>query len=167
MTIRVAVRRAAATILAVALALQAASLAVGHSPDPPIAWPLYTADDVLEFRWMENEVPPARMRDAVVAAAAGAAATRGSRAPTIAYAANGTSTVEYGANVFCGVNGLACADGWHAPDHFHVAFRTHGHQFDWGRPVVSAPGHGHERLLRRRERVPSTSSGTSRSSATT
>jgi hypothetical protein len=133
MTTRIALRRAAATILAAALALQAASLAVGHSPDPPIAWPLYTADDVLEFRWMENEVPPARMRDAVVAAAAGAAATRGSRAPTIAYAANGTSTVEYGANVFCGVNGLACADGWHAPDHFHVAFRTHGHQFDWGR----------------------------------
>jgi hypothetical protein len=133
MTTRVVLRRAAAAIVAALLALQSVPLAVAHSPDPPISWPLFEADDVLQFRWMEGEVPPLKMRDAVVAAAAGAAASVASRAPTIAYASGGASTVEYGANVFCGVNGLACADGWHAPDHFHVAFRTHGHQFDWGR----------------------------------
>ena len=35
--------------------------------------------------------------------------------------------------MFCGVNGLACADAGHAPDYFRVAFRTHGHVFDWGK----------------------------------
>jgi hypothetical protein len=133
MTARVVLRRIVAAIVVGSLTLQSASLAIAHSPDPPIAWPLFAADDVLQFRWMENEVPPLKMREAVVAAAGAAAASRASRAPTIAFAAGGTSTVEYGASVFCGANGLACADGWHAPGHFHVAFRTHGHQFDWGR----------------------------------
>jgi hypothetical protein len=133
MTTRHILRRAGAALLAMSLALQAVSVATAHSPDPPISWPLFAADDVLQFRWKEGEVPPPKMRDAVIAAAAGAAASVASRAPTIAYAAGGASTVEYGANVFCGVNGLACADGWNAPDSFRVAFRTHGWQFDWGR----------------------------------
>jgi hypothetical protein len=133
MTTRVLLRRAAATLLAACLALQSTSIAIAHAPDPPIAWPLFAQDDVLQFRWMEGEVPPLKMREAVIAAAAGGAASRASRAPTIAFAAGGPSTVEYGANVFCGTAGLACADGWNAPDRFRVAFRTHGHQFDWGR----------------------------------
>ena len=111
MTTRVVFRRVAAAIVAASLALQSVSLVVAHSPDPPISWPLFEADDVLQFRWKEGEVPPLKMRDAVVAAAADAAATVASRAPTIAYASGGASTVEYGPNVFCGVNGLACADG--------------------------------------------------------
>jgi hypothetical protein len=118
---------------AVAVLAIAAPAALGHSPDPAIAWPLYAADDELQFRWKENEVPPSKIRDAVVAAADDANATRGSRAPSLAYAAGGTSTVEYGANVFCGAAGLACADGWDAPDTFRVAFRSHGWQFDWGK----------------------------------
>ncbi|HEU4918497.1 MAG TPA: hypothetical protein VFT20_02095 [Candidatus Limnocylindrales bacterium] len=126
-------RAAAVGLLAIALWLPAPPFAAGHSPDPAMSWPLFAANDALEFRWMSNEVPPPRMRDAVVAAAGAATNSRGSRAPSITYAADGASTVEYGANVFCGVNGLACADAWHAPAHFHVAFRTHGHQFDWGR----------------------------------
>lgn len=130
---RVVLRRSAAVIFAASLAAQSALLAIAHSPDPAIAWPLFAAEDVLQFRWMEGEVPPLKMRNAVVAAAAGAAASRASRSPTIAYAAGGPSTVEYGASVFCGSAGLACADGWHAPNHFHVAFRTQGYQFDWGR----------------------------------
>ncbi len=126
-------RRAAASVVAALLVLQSASLAIAHSSDPPIAWPLFSADDVLQFRWMEGEVPPLKMRIAIVAATADAAASTASRAATIAFAAGGSSTIEYGANVFCGASGLACADGWHAPNHFHVAFRTHGYQFDWGR----------------------------------
>jgi hypothetical protein len=126
-------RAIAAALVPAILAVSAAPPAIGHSPDPAMSWPLYAANDTLEFRWMANEVPPPKMRDAVVAAAAAATGTRGSRAPSIVYAAGGSSTVEYGANVFCGAAGLACADGWHSPDHFHVAFRTHGHQFDWGR----------------------------------
>ncbi|HEX5015639.1 MAG TPA: hypothetical protein VFV72_15950 [Candidatus Limnocylindrales bacterium] len=128
---RIRLRATAATALAV-LAL-AAPPTLAHSPDPAIAWPLYTPDDTLQFRWKENEVPPSKMRDAVVAAADDANGSRGSRAPSIVYAAGGSSTVEYGANVFCGVAGLACADGWDAPDTFRVAFRSHGWQFDWGK----------------------------------
>ena len=90
MTTRVVLRRAAAAIIAGSLALQAVSLADAHSPDPPISWPLFAADDVLQFRWMEGEVPPLKMRDAVVAAASGAAASVASRAPTIAYASGGS-----------------------------------------------------------------------------
>ena len=60
MTMRLVLRRAAAAILAASAALQAASLAAAHSPDPPIAWPLFEADDVLQFRWKEGEVPPPR-----------------------------------------------------------------------------------------------------------
>lgn len=126
-------RRVGAALAAALFAAQLESAALAHSPDPPIFWPLYRADDVLEFRWRENEVPPAKMRDAVVVAANAANATRGSRAPMLMYAAGGTSAIEYGANVFCGPNGLACADGSGAPDTFRVGFRTHGHQFDWGR----------------------------------
>jgi hypothetical protein len=118
----------------VAIAMTAlAPASLGHSPDPAISWPLFTADDVLEYRWKEGEVPPAAMRTAVVAAADDANATRGSRAPTFASAAGGASSVEYGANVFCGPNGIACADGWGAPNSFRVGFRTHGWVFDWGK----------------------------------
>ena len=141
-------RFAAATAVAVAAALLAAAapMAVAHSPDPAISWPLFTADDILEFRWKADEIPPLKMRDAVVLAANDAVASRGSRAPSINYSADGASTVEYGANVFCGPNGLACADGWDAPDSFKVAFRTHGWQFDWGKlqwcQLQSTPANG-------------------------
>ena len=92
-------RFAAAATVAVAvtlLAAAAAPMAVGHSPDPAISWPLFTADDILEFRWKADEVPPLKMRDAVILAANGAVASRGSRAPSINYSADGASTVEYG-----------------------------------------------------------------------
>src|SRR5262245_54776911 len=125
------VRPLIAAVAIVALAASPSTLA--HGPDPAISWPLYAADDVLEFRWRDGEVPPTKMRSAILLGADGANASRGSRAPMIVYASGGPSSVEYGANVFCGPNGLACADGWGAPDSFRVGFRTHGWQFDWGK----------------------------------
>lgn len=126
-------RRLAAAVVVALVAAQASSAAIAHAPDPAMGWPLFTPDGVLPFRWRENEVPPSKMRDAVVAASNAANATRGSRAPTLVYAAGGASSVEYGANVFCSPAGIACADGSSAPDSFRVGFRTHGYQFDWGR----------------------------------
>ena len=94
MTTKPTSRRPAAAMALAALALQLAPMTAAHAPDPGMPWPLFAANDVLEFRWMAGEVPPAAMRNAVVAAAAGAAASRGSRAPTMVFAAGGQSTVE-------------------------------------------------------------------------
>jgi hypothetical protein len=105
---------------------------VAHSPDPLIGWPAWAQDQVVRYRWMAGEVPPAAMQAAIKAGAADSNASRRSRAPTFVFDAAGTSTVEYGANVFCGVNGLACADGSNAPRTFRIAFREHGRWFDWG-----------------------------------
>ncbi len=122
-----------ATVTALTFALAIGGVAAGHGPDPAIAWPLFRADQALTFDWRAGEVPPAAMRSAIVAAAGDANASRASRAPTISLATGASSSVEYGANVFCGPNGLACADGWAAPDSFRMAFRLHGHSFDWGK----------------------------------
>jgi hypothetical protein len=106
--------------------------AAGHDPTPLIGWPAWDQNQVVRYRWMAGEVPPAAMQGAIKAGAADANASRGSRAPTFTFDAGGTSTVEYGLNVFCGINGLACADGSNAPASFRVGFREHGHRFDWG-----------------------------------
>ncbi len=129
--------RAPGLVAGLALAIVASGLASGpasgHGPDPAIAWPLFRADQALTFDWLAGEVPPASMRTAIVAAADDANLSRASRAPTLSLGDGASSSVEYGANVFCGPNGLACADGWDAPDSFRVAFRLHGHSFDWGK----------------------------------
>src|SRR6266508_6746237 len=125
---RAFVRRSCA-VLATILLLVAVGPAGAHSPNPVLGWPLFGQNQALKYRWQAGEVPPSRMQTAINASAADASATRGSRAPTLAFDSAGTSTVEYGLNVFCGVNGLACADAWQAPDKFRVAFREHGHRF--------------------------------------
>ena len=130
MTIRT-LARAVVPVVLVALAIPASLLA--HSPDPGMAWPLFAQDQELEFKWKAGEVPPDRIKAPILAGVNDATGSRGgSRAPTFAYDAGGASTVEYGLNVFCGIAGLACADAWNAPDSFKVAFREHGHRFDWG-----------------------------------
>ena len=127
-------RRAAVAALAVPLAiLLATAPAAGHSPDPVIGWPAWLQDQVVRFRWLAGEVPPAAMQTAIKAAATSSNASKYSRAPTFFHDPTGTSTVEYGADVFCGVAGLACADAGNAPETFRVAFRLHGWSFDWGR----------------------------------
>jgi hypothetical protein len=120
-----------AAVVAVATLLGAGQ-AAGHSPDPVLGGALYGQNQDLVFRWMAGEVPPARMQTPIKAAAADVNESRASRAATFRYLATGSSTVEYGQSVFCGVNGLACFSRADAPDTFAVAYREHGHRFDWG-----------------------------------
>lgn len=139
--------RARCSIVLIALLIVAAAPpAAGHSPDPLIGWAAWNQNQVVRYRWMRGEVPPAAMQAAIRAGAADSNASRGSRAPTFVFDAGGTSTVEYGVNVFCGINGLACADGSNAPRTFRVAFREHGRWFDWGQlrwcQMLAAPANG-------------------------
>ena len=127
-----AAARPIAAALSIALLAALAAPALGHAPTPLIGWPAWGQDQVVPFRWMPGEVPPAAMQAPIRAGIADSNRTKASRAPTFVLDAAGPSTIEYGVNVFCGVNGLACADGSRAPDRFRVAFREHGHRFDWG-----------------------------------
>jgi hypothetical protein len=122
----------ALTLILLGALLVAPAPGIAHSPSPLIGWPAWNQGQLVKYRWAAGEVPPTRMQTPINAGAADVNRTKGSRAPSFAYDAAGTSTVEYGLNVFCGINGLACADGGSAPDHFRVAFREHGHRFDWG-----------------------------------
>jgi hypothetical protein len=106
--------------------------AAAHSPDPVVGGALYAQNQDLAYRWMAGEVPPSKMQSPINAAADDANDSRASRAPTLRYSSGGSSTVEYGTSVPCGVNGLACFDRSNAPNSFRVAFREHGHRFDWG-----------------------------------
>jgi len=124
--------RAVAALAALAAVTVGAMPVLGHAPDPLIGWPAWNQDQVVRYRWMTGEVPPAAMQTAIRAGATDANESRSSRAPTFVYDSAGTSTVEYGTSVFCGVNGLACADAANAPRSFRVGFRNHGYRFDWG-----------------------------------
>jgi len=125
-------RGAGVTFLIAALLAPAAVRVTAHSPTPLIGWPTWNQDQVIRYRWMAGEVPPTAMQTAIKAGAIDSNESKYSRAPTFLYDPAGSSTVEYGTSVFCGLNGLACADGGNAPSTFRVAFREHGHRFDWG-----------------------------------
>ncbi len=114
----------AALLMAAALAPAAA-----HGPDPVLPGGLFDQNEVLRYRWGGS--PPAAMKTAINAGVADAGTTRRSKAPTFAYDAGGASTISYGVDVPCGVNGLACMRR-NAPNTFGVWFRENGHRFDWG-----------------------------------
>ena len=120
------------TLGMVTLLAHPAARAAGHEPAPLIGWPAWSQNQVVRYRWMSGEVPPAAMQTAIRNGAADSNASKYSRAPTFTFDTAGSSTVEYGTSVFCGINGLACADARNAPSSFRVAFREHGHRFDWG-----------------------------------
>ena len=132
MPVRSLPRRLIISVAGAAVALLvggALAPAAGHNPDPLLGGGLYTQNQVLTYRWGGG--PPAAMRTAMSAGVADANASRKSRAPTFAYDAKGDSTVYYGVDVPCGVNGLACMRR-NPPDTFGVWFRENGHVFDWG-----------------------------------
>jgi hypothetical protein len=109
----------------------AATPVVAHDPDPILGGGLYAQNLVLEYRWSSAGTPPSAMRTAINEAADDANASRRSRSPSFDYDAGASNLVSYGADVPCGVNGLACMrrdpPGW-----FGVWFRENGHRFDWG-----------------------------------
>ena len=123
-------------LVATAAAVVASSLlapaAVAHGPDPVLGGEaLYAQSKDLRFRWLTGAVPPLAMRSAILAGAADSNGSRLSRAPVFTYDANGPSFVQYGGDVVCGVNGLACMRR-DEPDAFRMYFREQGHVFDWG-----------------------------------
>lgn len=123
-------------LVAVPIVLLTATLGagpvLGHSPDPFFGGALWAQNQVLKFRWQAGEVPPVALQDAIKAAAADSNATRASQAAVFQYDPAGESPIDYGLDVSCGVNGLACMSRANAPRSFTMSFREHGHRFTWG-----------------------------------
>ena len=139
-------RRAAGALIAAVLVLGLAVPALAGPPTPVLGWPAWHQDQVVRFRWLEREVPPLALRNAILAGVARANESKYSRGPTFISDPAGTSSVEYGVNVFCGVNGIACANALNAPNSFRIAYREQGHRFDWGQlrwcALLAAPADG-------------------------
>jgi hypothetical protein len=129
---RTSARLLAAAILLLAV-LGSAAPAGAHSPDPVLSGALWTQDQNVHYRWRAGQVPPAAMQTAIKAAATDAGATRRSRAATFTFDPVGASWINYGLDVACGVNGIACFSRVNAPGSFSMSFREQGHVFDWGR----------------------------------
>ncbi|MGZ9276536.1 MAG: hypothetical protein ACXW4L_05370 [Candidatus Limnocylindrales bacterium] len=136
-------RVAGAAGLVVLMAFGAVGPAVAHGPDP-ILGGLFVQDQALTFRWRSGSEPPAILKTAIRDAAADSGATRGSRAPTFAYASGGTSQIGYGTGT-CGVNGIGCFTRT-APESFTMWLREHGRVYDWGVlrwcQMLSSPANG-------------------------
>lgn len=118
--------------VAVALLLSATitTPAIAHGPDPILSGGRFTQDDVLTFRWRSGSTPPSAIQTAIRAAAGDVGESKGSRAPSFSYSANGTSQIGYGTGT-CGVNGIGCFTRT-APDGFTMWLREHGRVYDWG-----------------------------------
>lgn len=106
--------------------------ASAHGPDPVFGGPLFAQNQELLFRWRAGQEPPAAMQLAIRQGAADANATRNSRAATFVPDPAGASWINYGLDVGCGVNGLACFSRINAPKSFTMSFRENGHRYDWG-----------------------------------
>jgi hypothetical protein len=139
-------RRAGGVLVAGVLVLGLAVPALAGPPTPVLGWPAWNQDQVVRFRWLEREVPPLALRNAILAGVGRANESKFSRGPTFVNDAAGTSSVEYGVDVFCGVNGIACANAVNAPSSFRIAYREQGHRFDWGQlrwcALLAAPADG-------------------------
>lgn len=116
----------------VAVLMLDVSASAAHSPDPFLGGALFAQSQDVRYRWRAGEAPPAAMQTAIRAAAADANRSRRSRAATFTADAAGASWINYGLNVACGVNGLACFNRVNAPNSFSMSFREQGHVFDWG-----------------------------------
>jgi hypothetical protein len=106
--------------------------ATAHGPDPLLGGALWDQDQAVRFAWRAGSVPPAEVRDAIVAAAVDSNGSRASKAATFAFEAGSPSLIGYGLAATCGINGIACMDRSGAPESFVMWFREHGHRFDWG-----------------------------------
>ncbi len=124
--------RLLALVVIPSLLVGAAGTASGHGPDPVFSGALWAQDQNVTYRWRAGEEPPAVMQTAIKAAAADSNRSRAARAAVFTADAGGSSWVNYGLDVACGVNGLACFSRANAPNSFTMSFREQGHWFDWG-----------------------------------
>jgi hypothetical protein len=125
-------RRALLGVILVAAAVAGALPAAAHGPDPVFGGVLYAQNQELRFRWRGGQEPPAVMQQAIRLGAADANATRNSRAAIFIPDPTGASWINYGLDIACGVNGLACFSRLGAPNSFTMSFRENGHRYDWG-----------------------------------
>ena len=120
-----------ASLAVVVAAVFAVPRVAAHSPDPVLSGEsLYPQNAVLKFRW-GSPVPASKLQPAILAGANDANGTRQARGPAFSYDANGASFIQYGGQVVCGVNGIACMRR-DEPTAFRMYFREQGHVFDWG-----------------------------------
>jgi hypothetical protein len=125
-------RRAFLGVILLAAASMGTVPAAAHGPDPVFGGVLYAQNQELRFRWKAGQEPPAAMQLAIRQGAGDANATRNSRAATFVPDPAGASWINYGLDVACGVNGLACFSRVGAPNSFTMSFRENGHRYDWG-----------------------------------
>jgi hypothetical protein len=125
------VHRLSGALAAITLLAVGAGAVAAATPDPTIspAWPQSTS---LTYRWASGAIPPSAMKTAINGAAAAATSSRGSKAPSYAYASGAPNAVSYGTSNPCGVNGLACFSRDPANGYWHLWFRENGHRYDWG-----------------------------------
>lgn len=120
------------TIVA-SVALIATSLgapAAGATPLTPISKIDWEQNQRVPFEWRSDGVPPAWMRNAILDAAVGSNASRGSRAALLEHEAGSESWVAY-TDVLPTASALAYASR-RAPSSFKVWLRPQGYVFDWG-----------------------------------
>jgi hypothetical protein len=125
-------RRTFLGVILTAAAVAGAVPAAAHGPDPVFGGVLYAQNQALRFRWKAGQEPPVAMQAAILQGRADANATRNSRAATFHHDPLGSSWINYGLDVACGVNGLACFSRLGAPNSFTMSFRENGHRYDWG-----------------------------------
>jgi hypothetical protein len=107
------------------------SVTAAHGPDPVLSGEaLYPQNQPLSFRW-GSPAPPSTLQVAIRAGGDDANASRGAKGPIFSYDPGGTSFVQYGGQVVCGVNGIACMRR-DEPTSFRMYFREQGRVFDWG-----------------------------------
>jgi hypothetical protein len=124
--------RAFVTAAAITTLAGGAFPATAHSPDPVLGGALFAQNQQVFFRWKAGQEPPAVMKETIRVAADDANISRNSRSAMFFVDPAGTSWINYGLDVACGVNGLACFSRVNAPNSFTMSFRENGHRYDWG-----------------------------------
>jgi hypothetical protein len=125
-------RRALCAAALVTTSIIGAVPAAAHGPDPVFGGALFAQNQEVRFRWKAGQEPPAAMQQAIRSGASDANTSRNSRAAIFLPDPAGTSWINYGLDVACGVNGLACFSRAGAPNSFTMSFRENGHRYDWG-----------------------------------
>lgn len=114
--------------LAMILAVGGGSvLAVSPTPASGTTW---EPNQRVEYRWRTGDEPPPWMRTAIQSAARDSNESRASRAATLSYATDGSSSIAYTADL--PTNWAVGYTVRYLPDSFTIRLRPHGYPLDWG-----------------------------------
>ncbi|HVM30274.1 MAG TPA: matrixin family metalloprotease [Candidatus Limnocylindrales bacterium] len=117
------------TAMALACLLGAAQVALANQITP-ISSRDWQQDQLVQYRWKADSVPPDWMQRAINGAAADSNRSRRSKAARLGQRDGSDSWVAYAAELPT-TAAIAYASR-NAPETFKVWLRTHGHVFDWG-----------------------------------